>query len=402
MAKNTAPQGFEYYYNPITGKTILRPIKGFSEEYLSESTFVPKKDTDAVQEETEEKKGKNSNLHSAKREKNDEFYTRIEDIVSELKHYKDAFKDKVVYCPCDKVFNLGRSEFFNYFANRFHQLGLKKLICTQYSPNGHGYKKEVDFSENGIKWEYSGEYEDGTTIDESMVDTTFLRGNGSFDSDECIELMKESDIIVTNPPFSLFRLFIKQMIDLDKKFIVIGNMNAITYKEIFPYIKNNQLWVGYRSLGSEFYFNITDEYKKEIVKEKKEGSGWKEINGIICGRVANACWFTNIEHNKRKEGIYIDGNHYSPEKYPKYDNYDAIEVSRVENIPCDYDGVMGVPISFMDKFSPSQFEIVWTTDRGGDGKLEDLKNKSWKGLWDSAFVNGQKVYKRIFIKKVCA
>lgn len=390
MAKNTAPEGFEYYYNPITGKIILRPIKGFSKEYLSEETFVPKRE-EVETAETTENRGGNANLSTARNVKNDEFYTRIEDIVSELKHYKDAFKDKVVYCPCDKVFNLGRSEFFNYFANRFHQLGLKKLICTQYNPNGHGYKKEVSYSENGIKWEYNGEYEDGTIIDESMVDITFLRGNGSFDSEECIELMKESDIIVTNPPFSLFRVFIKQMIDLDKKFIVIGNMNAITYKEIFPYIKNNQLWLGYRSLGSEFYFNITDDYKTRIVKEKKEGSGWKEINGIICGRVANACWFTNIEHNKRKEGIYLSET-YSEEKYPKYDNYDAIEVSRVEKIPCDYDGVMGVPISFMDKFCPAQFEIL-----GGYNYSRDYDGHTW-----NAKVNGKYVFKRILIKKISA
>lgn len=172
-------------------------------------------------------------------------------------------------------------------------------------------------------------------------------------------------------------------------FIIIGNMNAITYKEIFPYIKNNQLWVGYRSLGSEFYFNITDEYKKEIVKEKKEGSGWKEINGIICGRVANACWFTNIEHNKRKEGIYIDGNHYSPEKYPKYDNYDAIEVSRVENIPCDYDGVMGVPITYLDKHNPNQFGILGY-EHNLDGNGANIAQFE---------INGKGVYKRILIRR---
>lgn len=395
MAKNTAPEGFEYHYNPITGKTILRPIKGFSKEYLSEETFVPKRE-EVETAETTESRGGNANLSTARNVKNDEFYTRIEDIVSELKHYKDAFKDKVVYCPCDKVFNLGRSEFFNYFANRFHQLGLKKLICTQYNPNGHGYKKEVEYSKNGIKWEYNGEYKDGTTIDESMIDTTFLRGNGSFDSEECIELMKCADVIVTNPPFSLFRSFIKQMIDLDKKFIVIGNMNAITYKEIFPYIKNNQLWLGYRSLGSEFYFNITDDYKTRIVKEKKEGSGWKEINGIICGRVANACWYTNIEHNKRKEGIYLSET-YSEEKYPKYDNYDAIEVSRVENIPCDYNGIMGVPISFMDKYCPEQFEIV---DARTCAYNDKQKNKSTYLIKDAdGSINGKPTYARICVRR---
>ncbi len=395
MAKMDAPKGFEYHYNPITGKTILRPIKGFSEEYLIEETFVPEKEVKEVESEETDNKTKNSNLHSAKNAKYDEFYTRIEDICEELKHYKEFFKDKVVYCPCDKVFNLGRSEFFNYFANRFHQLGLKKLVCTQYNPNGHGYKKEVEYSKNGIEWEYNGEYEDGTDIDESMVDTTFLRGNGSFDSEECIELMKEADVIVTNPPFSkeCFRPFVKQMMELDKKFIIVAPINSLTYKDIFPYFKENKIWLGYRNVNRDFYFNITDEYKTRIVKEKKEGSGWKEIGGVVCGRLANACWFTNIEHSKRKEELYLSES-YSEEKYPKYDNYDAIEVSKVEDIPCDYDGVMGVPITFMGCYCPEQFEII--------GLMSGAKDESLVNGNDGRpkfYVNGRGVYARILVRK---
>lgn len=172
-------------------------------------------------------------------------------------------------------------------------------------------------------------------------------------------------------------------------FLIIGNMNAITYKEIFPYIKNNQLWVGYRSLGSEFYFNITDEYKKEIVKEKKEGSGWKEIDGEICGRVANACWFTNLDISKRREFIGLTKK-YNPTDYPKYDNYDAIEVGRVDDIPKDYDGVMGVPITFLGKHNPNQFEII-----GLDRYVEDNPNYGRR-----FHLNGKETYARILIRKV--
>ena len=304
---------------------------------------------------------KNGNLHRAKKEKNDEFYTQLVDIEKELSYYTDYFKGKVVYCNCD---DYRISNFIVYFKENFEYLGLKRLISTNYGDAWH--------------YEYDG---DAETVEK-------MNGNGDFRSEECIEFLKECDVVVTNPPFSLFREYVAQLMEYDKKFIVIGNMNAITYKEIFPYIKNNQLWLGYRSLGSEFYFNITDDYKTRIVKEKKEGSGWKEINGIICGRVANACWFTNIEHNKRKEGIYLSET-YSEEKYPKYDNYDAIEVSRVEKIPCDYDGVMGVPISFMDKFCPAQFEILGIAN-----------NVRYIGDYPClTIIEGKPVYNRILIRK---
>ena len=352
------PEGFELFFNSITGNWALHPIKGYSAKYIRKDTFVPKQTNESIQNENNiEGKGKNKNLSKARNRKNDEFYTRLEDITAEMKHYKQYFCGKVIYCPCDKLFNIGRSNFTRYFLGKFHSLGIKKLICTQYNPNGFGVAKEYDFEKCGIKWEYNGEKADGDFIDESEIDTYFLKGDGSFDSPECREIMKNCDIVVTNPPFSLFRKFLAQIMEFNKKFIILGNMNALTYKEVFPLIKENKIWLGYRNLGSDMFFEITDEYKKVIVKEKKEGSGWKEIDGEVMGRVANACWYTNLEHTKRKEKIYLDKT-YNPTDYPKYDNYDAINVNRLEDIPKDYDGVMGVPITYLGKYNPNQFEIV--------------------------------------------
>ena len=237
-----------------------------------------------------------------------------------------------------------------------------------------------DIGDGAYKWEYDGENE---TVTE-------LEGNGSFNSEECIAYLEEADVVVTNPPFSLFREYVKQLMDYNKKFLIIGNQNAITYKEIFPNIKNNQLWLGY-STNKTMKFQLSDSYEK-----------WDEMdkNGKKYGKVPAITWFTNIPNNKRNKPLDLYRK-YNPTDYPKYDNYDAINVDKVTDIPEDYDGAMGVPISFLHKYCPTQFEIVWTTDRGGDGKIDYLKNNKWDGLWDSAFVNGSKVYKRIFIKK-CA
>ena len=334
MSDRAAPKGFEFVYNPITGCDVLHPIIGFSEKYLTTKSFIPSSTTNIA---TSISGKNNSNLHAAKVNKNDEFYTTLKDITRELGHYSEHFKDKIVYCPCDKVFNLGRSNFAEYFISMFHNLGIKKLICTQFNPNGCGEMKVVDFSNHGFKWEYNGEYPDGGEIDESMIDTTILKGNGSFDSDECQEIMMGCDIVSTNPPFSRFREFLSQIVRFEKKFLIIGNLNAITYKEVFPLIKNNKVWLGMTNVQTFIQPDGT---------EKKFG---------------NIGWFTNLEHNKRVDGIYLSKT-YVESEYPKYENYDAIEVSKARNIPIDYDGVMGVPISFLEHYNPEQFEIVGCAD----------------------------------------
>ena len=265
------PEGFDLYFNTLTGNWALRPVKGYSTTYYKKDMYIPKKKVEekaetpnvSKEEETavEEKNNKNGNLHTAKREKNDEFYTRISDIVDELKHYEEHFKGKVVYCPCDKLFNEGQSNFGRYFINKFHKLGLKKLICTQYNPNGVGVVKECDFEKCGVKWEYNGEKADNEVVDESDIDTYFLKGNGSFDSDECKEIMRNCDIVVTNPPFSLFRQFVEQIMTMGKKFLIIGNTNAISYKEIFPYLKDNKMWIGMTNFNSGMYFVVPNDYE---------------------------------------------------------------------------------------------------------------------------------------------
>ena len=303
---------------------------------------------------------KNSNLHAAKAAKNDEFYTQITDIEKELSNYKDFFKGKVVYCNCDDA---RESNFFKYFSKNFEFLGLKKLITTGYKAEG-----------KGVVLVYEGDKNGNHKAEDNEIVVRELDGSGDFRSAECIEFLKESDVVVTNPPFSLFREYVKQLMDYGKKFLVIGSMNAITYKEIFPYIKNDELWLG-----------------NQNVKEFRSPNG--EIK-----KFGNILWYTNIQHKKRNTPIDLY-KRYSNE-YPKYDNYDAIEVSKVSDIPMDYDGVMGVPITFLDKYCPEQFEIVGCTESEGKG----FSN----GLWDEKsgvaqpLVSQKRVYKRIFIKKVSA
>ena len=263
---------------------------------------------------------KNNNLHKAKTAKNDEFYTQLTDIEKELKHYKNHFKDKTIYCNCDDP---QYSNFWKYFHLNFNHFGLKKLIATHFHETEPTYKIE-----------YTGEDDNDCNI--GVI--TNLKTNGDFRSSECIELLQEADIIVTNPPFSLFREYIAQLIDYDKKFIVIGNKNSITYKEFFPLLKNNQVWLGCTS-------------PKEFVQPDKS-----------IKKFGNISWFTNLDIIKRHETLDLIEK-YTPEKYPKYDNYDAINVNRVLDIPVDYNGIMGVPITFMDKHNPEQFEILGITCR---------------------------------------
>lgn len=322
----------------------------------------------------------NNNLHAAKTAKNDEFYTLLSDIEKEVNNYKDFFNGKIVYCNCDDA---RESNFFKFFSLNFERLGLKKLITTGYKKDGHG-----------VVFVYEGDKNGNRMVDDDEVVVTELQGDGSYDSEECIEFIKQADVVVTNPPFSLFRDYVKQLMDYGKKFLIIGNTQAITYKEIFPHIKLNQLWLGVSSFNSGMYFQVPENYQyADTYKFDRERNGKKVM------RVSSICWYTNIPHTKRNTKIDLYKK-YNPTDYPKYDNYDAIEVSKVTDIPEDYNGVIGVPITFLDKYCPTQFQIVGTSDRGGDNQINWLKNQNWDGLWDSPFVNGNKVYKRLFIKRV--
>ena len=294
----------------------------------------------------------NASLHRAKRVKNDEFYTRLTDIEKELKNYKDFFKEKVVYCNCDRVDGENRSNFFVYFTKYFKEFGLKRLICTSYNKGG-----------KGKLFIYEG--------DTDLNDIIDMDGDGDFRSEECVKWLKECDVVVTNPPFSLFRDFVAQLMEYNKKFLIIGNMNAITYKEIFPLIKDNKLWLGASIKSGDRKFYVPDNYPLNA-----SGCGIDE-KGKRFIRVKGVRWFTNIEDAKRNLPLDLYKK-YNPKDYPKYDNYDAINVDKTSDIPMDYDGVMGVPITFLDKYCPTQFEIVGLT---------------------RAMIGRKKIYARILIRR---
>lgn len=316
---------------------------------------------------------KNNNLHAAKTAKNDEFYTQLSDIEKELNNYKDFFKDKVVYCNCDDP---RESNFFKFFSLNFERLGLKKLITTGYKVDG-----------NGVAYIYEGDKNGNRMVDDNEVVVTELQGDGSYDSEECIEFLKQADVVVTNPPFSLFRDYVKQLMDYGKKFLIIGNKNAITYKEIFPYIKNNQLWCGVRSFSGGMWFVINDETDCNTTKVE---------NNQLLGNVAS-CWFTNIPHTKRNTPIDLYRK-YNEKDFPKYDNYNAIECGKVNEIPEDYYGVIGVPITFLDKYCPTQFEIV---DAREVALYNKQKNKQTYLIKDAdGSINGKNTYARICIKRI--
>lgn len=293
---------------------------------------------------------KNKNMIKAKKEKNDEFYTQLSDIENELKHYKEHFKDKIVFCNCDDP---EWSNFWKYFELCFEHLGLKKLISTHYEENKPSYKLELE------------------KINGELIKTkTPLLQNGDFRSPECIEILKECDIVVTNPPFSLFREYVSQLVEHDKKFLIIGNQNAITYKNIFPLIKEGKLWFGHGFNGGATHF-INRHY------EDYATSG-DHRDGMI--RVSGVHWFTNLDHNKRHEKAILYKRYYDDiSSYPKYDDYEAINVDKSKDIPSDYFKEMGVPISFLDKLCPEQFEII------------DLTTPS---------INNKKCYKRLIIKRI--
>ena len=301
---------------------------------------------------------------NAKRNKADEFYTQLNDIELELKHYKEQLKDKVIFCNCDDPYE---SNFFKYFAMNFNHLGLKKLIATCYddSPiaytqfniwgesktipnkNRHPYKIEInevqDYNQDGATDLADVEY----LLKNKKNSMTLLKGNGDFRSEECVELLKQSDIVVTNPPFSLFREYIEQLTTFNKDYIIMGNTNALTYKEIFKLFKEDKIRTGYTNFNVGMYFVVPDDCEKFH----------KIVNGKKMVRVSTSCWFTSLQVSKHKEFITLYKT-YNEKEYSKYDNYDAINVNKYTDIPYDYDGCMGVPITFLDKYNPDQFEIV--------------------------------------------
>ncbi len=278
---------------------------------------------------------KNSNLNNAKKAKNDEFYTQLADIERELVYYKNHFRGKTVLCNCDDP---RISNFFRYFAYNFEHLGLKRLITTCYKNQDADLFGSHD-SEQAVWLEYMGDKNDDKIPNPDEIGIHHFKGDGDFRSAECIELLKQADIVVTNPPFSLFREYVAQLIEYDKKFLIIGSKNAISYKEIFPLLKENKMWTGITGV-------------KTFLKPRGETQTFGNIG-----------WYTNLEHEKRNEEIILYKS-YNYDEYPQYDNYNAIEVSKISDIPCDYYGVMGVPITFLDKYNPNQFEILGITDRG--------------------------------------
>lgn len=350
---------------------------------------------------------KNTNLWNAKVQKNDEFYTQLPDIENELRHYKEHFRWKTVLCNCDDP---RVSNFFHYFAYNFEQLGLKRLITTCYK-NQNPNLFTLNESEKAVYLIYDGDKNWNNIPDMNEIWIHNLKWDWDFRSEECIELLKQADIVVTNPPFSLFREYITQLVKYDKNFLILSNMNAITYKEVFPLIKENRIWTWY-------WFNMSMVYKTtypNLLEANRKFVIWKWYNpDDWYVKVPAICWFTNLDIKKRHEDL-IMYKKYNPEEYPKYGNYDAIEVSMVNDIPYDYDGIMWVPITFLDKYNPEQFELVW---RDGDLDLsvtydfftppsEELCNKykkannTWR-VQNAYLVNNgiaKTCYKRLFIRR---
>ena len=303
-------------------------------------------------------------LDNARRNKNDEFYTRYEDIEEEVMKYRKQFKGKIVYLPCDDPADK-KSEFWSFFLNNFDAFGLKKLIATHYDENGNAYKIWIEDDLNGDSF-----------IDEHDAYQEDLQGNGDFRSPECVEILKECDIVVTNPPFSLFREFVNLLVTNQKQFLIIGNNNALTYKEIFPLIKENKIWCGY-TCNKTLSFKVGEGYKfdEKLTKQINDGSNY--------GKVPAITWFTNLKVSKRNEDLILTKT-YNTVNYPSYDNYDGINVDKIIDIPKDYFGAIGVPITFLNVYNPNQFEII-KFRKGDDGK--DLR------------YDGKEPYFRVLIKR---
>ena len=340
----------------------------------------------------------NAGLTKANKAKKDEFYTQLADIEVELKHYKKHFVGKTVLCNCDDPYE---SNFFKYFAMNFNYLGLKKLIATCYDsspivgeqlslfPDKRPYMIQITevLDENG---DGAIDLTDVAYLLQNRKNSTHKLKNGDFRSDECVEILKEADIVVTNPPFSLFREFVALLEQYQKQYLIIGNVNAVTYKEIFPLIKNNKLWLGYSIHSGDREFRVPNDYPLEAASCRIDEKGNKYI------RVKGVRWYTNMDYIERHTDLEL-WKAYTPEAYPKYDNYNAIEVGVTAEIPEDYYDVMGVPITFLDKFNPDQFEILGATESEGKGVSA--------GLWDETskiaqpLVHGERKYKRFFIRR---
>jgi hypothetical protein len=371
----------------------------------------------------------NKNLTNAKQVKNDEFYTQYSDIQKEIEAYLEynpnVFRGKVVYCNCDDPFE---SNFFRYFVLNFNRLGLKQLITTSYKPSPVANTQLQLFGDDKTLTKSKGRpkitankfiINEVRDIDEdgefNLKDVakqlkanknnewTPLEGDGDFRSEESINLLKQSDIVVTNPPFSLFREYIKQLVAYDKKFLIIGNLNAITYKEVFPLLKENKVWLGnnYKVNAGAMFFEIPESIANlEQVREIKTNESGKKV---YITRVQGVRWFTNLDHGRRHQPLPLmtkaEVIKFATKKpFEKYDNYNAIEVSLVKNIPSDYDGIMGVPMSIFDKYSPEQFEILGSDYNVKEGLLPKLVNPKWKGKLDRGYVNNKRLYTRILIK----
>ena len=292
-------------------------------------------------------KARNSLLEQAKRQKKDEFYTRLEDIERELRHYEHHFKGKTVLCNCDDP---RISNFFHYFSYKFEDLGLKRLITTCYKNQERDLFSQND-TERAIWLEYLGDKNGNRVPDPEEIGIRYFKGDGDFRSEECIELLKQADIVVTNPPFSLFREYVAQLVKYDKKFLIIGNVNALKYKEVFPLFMTNRMWLGASIHSGDREFGVPDNYPLYAAGCRVDEAGRKFI------RVKGVRWFTNLDYPKRHEELVLYRK-YNASDYPIYVNYDGIEVSKTTDIPEDYDGKMGVPITFMDKYNPDQFEII--------------------------------------------
>jgi hypothetical protein len=319
-------------------------------------------------------KSKNKDLRTASIAKKDEFYTQAADIENELKHYKDQFRTKVVFCNCDDP---KESNFVKYFSMKFKNLGLKKLIATHYK-GANLFTKDPPY-----KLEYAGN-NNGNPMPDPNEFMTEMIGTGDFRSEECIELLKEADMVITNPPFSLFREYVAQLIKYDKKFLIIGNTNALTYKEIFKLIKDNKIRTGYTNFNVGMFFVVPDDWEK---------FHHIDANGKKIARVSTSCWFTNLEVEKHNEDITLYKK-YNPREYPRYDHYDAIEVSKVADIPMDYPNAMGVPVTFIDKYNPKQFDLL-----DGIGRYSMLNGPTdeTRGTYLTK-VCGKPKYARIIIK----
>ena len=319
----------------------------------------------------------NENLNKASLNKKDEFYTQLSDIEKELQHYKKHFKNKIVYCNCDDP---RVSNFFNYFALNFEYLELKKLITTCYK-NQEWNLFSQNASESAVYLEYEGDKNGNKIPDAEEIGINQLKGDGDFRSEESIELLKQADIVVTNPPFSLFREYVDQLITHRKKFLIIGNVNAISYKEIFKLIKTNKIWMGPSIKSGDREFGVPGDYPLTAASSRVDENGNKFV------RVKGVRWFTNLDYPSRYSDLELYKT-YSEENYPKYDNYDAINIDVTKEIPVDYKGHMGVPITFLDKYNPDQFEILGIMA----STTVDEDNFGYP------YVDGKKIYARVVIK----